>query len=126
MNPKELKYTENHEWIREDGDVFVVGITEFAAEQLGDVTYVELPEVGADLDQGEDAAAVESVKAASDVYSPVAGRVTEVNNNVVEHPELVNKSPYEDGWFFKLEDINQAELNDLMDAAAYEAFLKEQ
>jgi len=126
MNPKELKYTENHEWIREDGDVFVVGITEFAAEQLGDVTYVELPEPGADLDQGEDAAAVESVKAASDVYSPVAGRVTEVNNNVVEHPELVNKSPYEDGWFFKLEDINQAELNDLMDAAAYEAFLKEQ
>ena len=126
MNPKELKYTENHEWIREDGDVFVVGITEFAAEQLGDVTYVELPEPGADLDQGEDAAAVESVKAASDVYSPVAGRVTEVNNNVVEHPELVNKSPYEDGWFFKLEDINQAELNDLMGAAAYEAFLKEQ
>ena len=126
MNPENVRYTENHEWIREDGGSYTVGITEFAAEQLGDVTYVELPEVDTELEQGEEAASVESVKAASDVYAPVGGRVVEVNEALVDQPELINKSPYEDGWFFKLEDINSAELGKLMKAAEYEAFIKEQ
>lgn len=126
MDLKNMLFTENHEWIRDDGGVFVVGITEYAAEQLGDVTYVELPEVGDEFGQGEEAASVESVKAASDVYCPVAGRVVEVNEALVEQPELINKSAYEDGWFFKLEDVDAAELATLMKADAYEAFLKEQ
>jgi len=126
MNPDKLLYTENHEWIRDDGGSYTVGITEYAAEQLGDVTYVELPEIDAELEQGEEVASVESVKAASDVYAPVSGRVSDVNEALVDQPELINKSPYEDGWFFKLEDINTAELGKLMKAAEYEAFIKEQ
>jgi glycine cleavage system H protein len=126
MNPQHLKYTKNHEWIRDDGKVFVVGITEYAVEQLGDVTYIELPEVGLDVAQDDDVAAVESVKAASDVYAPVGGRVAAINERLVDQPEIVNKSPYEDGWFFKIEDIVRAELDALMSAAEYENYLKEQ
>ncbi|MFO7973892.1 MAG: glycine cleavage system protein GcvH, partial [Candidatus Hydrogenedentota bacterium] len=94
--PEGLKYTSEHEWIRDDGgDVYTVGITEHPAEQLGDVTYVELPEVGMELDQGQAAGAVESVKAASDVYAPIGGQVSEVNQELESRPELVNQSPYE-------------------------------
>jgi len=126
MNPQHLKYTQNHEWIRDDGKVFVVGITDYAAEQLGDITYIELPEVGLDVAQDDDVAAVESVKAASEVYAPVGGRVTEVNERLLDQPEIVNKSPYEDGWFFKLEDVERAEFDALMSADEYEIYLKEQ
>lgn len=126
MSPEHLKYTQNHEWIRDDGKVFVVGITEYAAEQLGDVTYVELPEVGLDVNQDDDVAAVESVKAASEVYAPVSGVVAQVNERLVDTPELVNKSPYDEGWFFKLEGVDAADLENLMSAAEYEVYIKEQ
>lgn len=126
MFPKDLKYTKDHEWIRADGDVYVVGITAFAAEQLGDVTYVELPAVGAEFKQGGTAAAVESVKAASDVYAPVGGRVVGVNGELDGAPELVNQGPFDQGWFFKLGDVDSTELEGLMDAAAYEVFVGEQ
>jgi glycine cleavage system H protein len=125
MNPSHLKYTENHEWIRDDGGVYVVGITEYAAEQLGDITYVELPESGEEFAQDNEAATVESVKAASDVYAPVGGHIVAVNEALVDHPEIVNKSPYGDGWFFKLDGVDISEFDGLMSAVAYEKFLKE-
>ena len=125
MHPEYLKYSEEHEWIREDGDVYVVGITDYAADQLGDVTYVELPEVGLDVNANEEVAAVESVKAASDVFAPVSGTIAEVNTDLEEKPQLVNESPYGDGWFFKLRDIEVSDLDNLMDAAEYEKFLKD-
>ena len=126
MNPQHLKYTQNHEWIRDDGEVFVVGITGHAVEQLGDITYIELPEVGLDVAQNDDVAAVESVKAASEVYAPVGGRVAAVNERLLDQPEIVNKSPYEDGWFFKIEGVERAEFDSLMSAAQYESYIKEQ
>ncbi len=126
MFPKDLKYTKDHEWIRPDGNVYMVGITAFAAEQLGDVTYVELPSIGAEFEPGATAAAVESVKAASDVYAPVGGRVAAVNAELDGAPELVNHGPYDKGWFFKLEGVDASQLDGLMDAAAYEAFVNEQ
>ena len=125
MYPQNLKYTKEHEWIRDDGGVYTCGITDYAAEQLGDVTYVDLPTVGKDVKQGGEAAAVESVKAASDVYAPVDGTVAEVNVALNNQPELVNQSPYENGWFFKLKDVKPASLANLMDADAYASFVKE-
>ena len=126
MYPEDLRYTQEHEWVRVEGDACTVGITAYAAEQLGDVTYVELPEVGTALAKGAEAATVESVKAASDIYAPTAGEVTEVNAALDEQPELVNESPYGDGWFFKLTKVDSADLNDLMDAAAYAQHVEEQ
>jgi glycine cleavage system H protein len=124
--PKGLKYTSEHEWIRDDGgDVYTVGITEHAAEQLGDVTYVELPEVDMELDQGQATGAVESVKAASDVYAPIGGHVSEVNQELESRPELVNQSPYDEGWFFKIAEGNLREFDKLMDAKAYTRFVEE-
>ncbi len=126
MYPDDLRYTKKHEWIRDEEGIYAVGITAFAAEQLGDVTYVELPEIGQKLEQGGEAATVESVKAASDIYAPLDGEVVETNDALEDTPELVNESPYENGWFFKLKDVNASEINSLMDAADYEQFTKEQ
>jgi len=126
MSPEHLKYTQNHEWIRDDGALFVVGITEYAVEQLGDITYIELPDVGQQTEQDEDIASVESVKAASEVYAPVSGRVAQINEALLDNPEIVNKSPYDDGWFFKLEDVDAADLENLMSASEYESYTKEQ
>ena len=125
MNLKELKYTEEHEWIGDGGATFTVGITAHAAEQLGDITYVELPEIGLGVGQGDETGAVESVKAVSDIYAPVSGRVSEVNDALEEKPELVNENPYDAGWFYKLSDVDAGEYGKLMDAAAYEQFLKD-
>ncbi len=125
MYPEHLKYTREHEWLRDDGEVFVAGITDHAAELLGEVTYVELPRAGIRVRQGEEVATVESVKAASDVYAPVAGRIAAVNEELEARPELVNESPYDAGWFFKLEDVNTAEADELMDATAYRRFVVE-
>ena len=125
MNPKHLRYTENHEWVRDDGMVYVVGITAYAAEQLGDITYVELPHVGEEFAQDDEAATVESVKAASEIFSPVGGAVVEVNKALEEKPELINKGPYDQGWLFKLEGVAVAEFDSLLDVAAYEKYLKE-
>lgn len=116
-------YTDEHEWIDVEGENATVGITEYAQEQLGDIVFVELPEVGATLDKGGDAAVVESVKAASDVYSPISGEVTEVNSALEEDPALVNSSPEEDGWFFRLSISDSSELKGLMDESTYKTFV---
>jgi glycine cleavage system H protein len=117
-------FTDEHEWIDVEDDTATVGITDYAQEQLGDIVFVELPEVGSALDKGGDAAVVESVKAASDVYAPISGEVSELNESLEEEPQLVNSSPEEDGWFFKMTIGDASELTDLMDEAAYKEFLE--
>lgn len=124
MGPEHLRYTENHEWIRDDGGMYVVGITEYAAEQLGDITYVELPEIGEEFEKDDEVATVESIKAASEVYAPVGGAIAEVNESLPDHPEIINNSPYEAGWIFKLNEVRVAEFEDLMGAKEYDAFVK--
>lgn len=119
-----LYFTEEHEWILVEGDVATVGITDHAQEQLGDVVFVEVPDEGKVFDKGDEAAVVESVKAASDVYSPVSGEVTEGNEVLAEDPSLVNSDPEGDGWFFKLTLSDTSELEELMSVSEYKAFLK--
>ena len=116
-------FTEDHEWVEIDGDTATVGITDYAQGQLGDIVFVELPEEGAEIDKGKDAAVVESVKAASDVYSPISGTVIEANSALEDDPALVNSSPEEDGWFFKLTVADEDELDGLMDEEAYQKFV---
>jgi glycine cleavage system H protein len=118
-----LYFTKDHEWISVDGDAATVGITDYAQAQLGDIVFVEVPPAGARVDKGKEAAVVESVKAASDVYAPVSGTVTEGNAALEGDPSLVNTSPEADGWFFKLTLSNPSELDGLMDAAGYKAFV---
>jgi glycine cleavage system H protein len=120
----ELRFTKDHEWIRLDGDVATVGITDHAQNALGDVVFVDLPEVGRQVEAGEAIAVVESVKAASDVYAPVAGRVAESNAALAENPALVNSAPTGEGWFFRIEGVDAATVAALMDEAAYAAFLE--
>ena len=119
------KFTKDHEWIDIDGDVARIGITNYAQEQLGDVVFVELPEAGRQFQQGNDAAVVESVKAASEVYAPVSGEIVEPNTKLEDDPALVNQDPTESGWFFTMKVSNPDELNDLMDEAAYADYVKE-
>ncbi|WP_428820091.1 glycine cleavage system protein GcvH [Microbulbifer sp. MCCC 1A16149] len=118
----ELKYASSHEWARleEDGTV-TVGISDHAQDALGDVVYVETPEVGQTLNAGEEAGVVESVKAASDIYSPISGEVIAINEALEDEPETVNSSPYDDGWFFKVKPSDESELDKLLDAEAYKA-----
>ena len=118
-------FTKEHEWIKADGDSATVGITDYAQNQLGDLVFVELPEAGKDLKKGDEAAVVESVKAASDVYSPVSGKVTEANEKLADEPELVNADAEGGGWFFRLTLSDKSELDALMDEAAYKAFVAE-
>ena len=115
-------YTREHEWIRVEGDIATVGITDFAQGQLGDVVFVEVPEAGRHLTHGGEAAVVESVKAASDVYAPISGEVVEGNQALVDDPALVNSDPEGAGWFFKLRLADTNEINDLMNAEQYKAF----
>ncbi|MDP4604953.1 MAG: glycine cleavage system protein GcvH [Erythrobacter sp.] len=117
-------FTDEHEWIDVEDDVATVGITDYAQGQLGDIVFVELPEVGALIEQGKDAAVVESVKAASDVYAPITGEITEVNPALEEDPALVNTSPEDDGWFFKMTIADEGELDGLMDEDGYKAFVE--
>jgi glycine cleavage system H protein len=119
-----LKYTEEHEWLRLDGDVATVGITAHAAELLGDVVFVQLPEVGAKFAKGDDAAVVESVKAASDIFAPLAGEVVEINNAIVEDPALVNADPQGAAWFFKLRLDDIKATDGLLDQAAYDKLVE--
>ena len=114
-----LRFTKDHEWVRVEGDVATCGISDYAQSQLGDVVYVELPEVGRTLAQREEAAVVESVKAASEVYAPIAGEVVEINQAVADEPAKVNAGAMGDGWFFKLRIADKSQLDDLMDEAAY-------
>lgn len=116
-------YTEDHEWIDVDGDIGTVGITNYAQGQLGDIVFVEVPDEGKEVGKGDEAAVVESVKAASDVYTPVSGTVIEGNARLADEPALVNEDPEGDGWFFKITLGNTGELDGLMDEAAYEAFV---
>ena len=115
-------FTDEHEWMDLEGDTATVGITDFAQGQLGDIVFVELPEVGTMVEKGKDAAVVESVKAASDVYAPLSGEVVEVNDGLEDDPALVNSSPEEDGWFFKMTVSDKSELEGLMDDKAYKSF----
>lgn len=117
------KFTKDHEWVRMDGDVAVIGITAHAAEQLGDVVFVELPDTGKSFGSGDDMAVVESVKAASDVYAPISGEIVEVNNDIVDAPEKVNEAPDDAAWFVKLKPSDPSELDALMDEAAYKDFI---
>lgn len=124
--PKELKYAETHEWARDEGDgVVAIGITDYAQTELGDVVYVELPEVGDQLAAGEEAGAVESVKAASDIYAPVSGEVMAINEVLEDEPETINDSPYGDGWFYKLKMSDPSELDGLLSAQEYVASTEE-
>ena len=123
--PSDLKFLDSHEWIKEDDNTVVVGISDHAQSELGEVVFVELPAVGDEFVSGDEAAVVESVKAASEVYTPISGEVIEVNEALEENPELVNTSPYEDGWFFKLKvsDENLGSIDSLMTAEEYSSML---
>jgi glycine cleavage system H protein len=125
MAPNDRKYSASHEWIMVKGDVATVGITDHAQDALGDITYVELPKTGIAVTKGSECCVIESVKAASDVYAPVSGTVSDANNALTSSPEIINQSPYEEGWLFRLNNVDDSGLDDLMDAAAYEKFLEE-
>ena len=119
----ETRFTEDHEWVRIVGDVATVGITEYAQEQLGDIVFVDLPEAGAEMAQGDEAAVIESVKAASDIYAPITGEVGEVNDSLDAEPAIVNQDAQGEGWLFTMSISDSGELDNLMDADAYKAFV---
>ena len=125
MVPTDLRYTKDHEWVRVDGDEAVVGITDYATNQLGDIVFVELPDVGRTLSQSATFGVVESVKAVSDLFAPVSGEVTSGNDALAAAPELVNSDPYGDGWMIRLKLGNPTEVDELLDAAAYDALIAE-
>ncbi len=125
--PTDLKYATSHEWIRAEGNgVFTVGITEHAQDLLGDMVFVELPEVGGNVAQGDDCAVAESVKAASDIYAPISGEVVAVNDALNDSPELVNSAPYGDGWMFQIKASDESEVAGLLDAAGYKNAIDEE
>jgi glycine cleavage system H protein len=123
MVPENLRYTKDHEWIRVEGETGVIGITDHAQEELGDIVYVELPKPGAKLEQSSSFGSVESVKAVSDIYCPVSGEVTEANQALAESPEKVNDDPYGDGWLIKLKLTSPAQVDQLMTAAQYTEYI---
>jgi glycine cleavage system H protein len=124
--PAELKYSREHEWVRvDDGGIATIGITDFAQDQLGDIVYLGLPEIGRTLGQFEKCGEVESVKSVSDLYTPVGGEVVERNDQVIDSPDLVNSSPYGDGWLFQVRLASPPELENLLDAAAYQALVQD-
>ena len=125
MVPTDLRYTKDHEWVRVDGDEAVVGITDYATNQLGDIVFVELPDVGRTLSQAATFGVVESVKAVSDLFSPVSGEVTSGNDALTAAPELVNRDPYGEGWMIRLRLGSPSEVDELLDAAAYDALIAE-
>lgn len=124
--PKELKYSKDHEWIRLEGNRAVIGITDFAQSQLGDVVFVEVPEVGAEVAAGDGFSVVESVKAVSDIYAPLTGKVVEVNEALTDAPEIVNQDPYGDGWVAVIEMSDSSELDSLLDSEEYEKLAAEE
>ena len=124
MYPGELKYSKEHEWVRMNGNIAEVGVTVFAQESLGDVVFVDLPEAGTDVEQFAKFGEIESVKAVSDLFSPVGGKIVEVNSEATDRPEAVNEEPYGSGWLIKVEISDTAQLDELMDATTYEATLE--
>ncbi len=125
MVPNDLRYTKDHEWVRLEGDVATIGVTDFAASQLGDVVFVDLPAVGKTVDQFATFGVVESVKAVSDLYAPISGEVTDVNGELGSKPELVNSDPFGDGWMIRVRLSDQGQLGELLDAAGYEQLTAE-
>jgi len=123
MVPPELRYTKDHEWVRLDGDRATIGITAYAADQLGDIVFVELPEIGRSLEQFATFGVVESVKAVSDLFAPVAGEVVETNGTLASEPEKVNSDPYGEGWMLRVTVADEAQLGELLDATAYDALI---
>ena len=125
--PDDLHYTKTHEWVKQDADgTVIVGISDHAQNLLGDMVFIELPDVGAEYNTGDDCAVIESVKAASDVYCPVSGEITETNESLVDAPEMVNQDPYGDGWLFKLKPNDAGEVEDLLNAEAYKELAEEE
>jgi len=124
--PDDLKYTKEHEWVKIKGNVATVGVTEYAQEQLGDIVYVELPAEGETVTKDETFGVLESVKAVSDCYAPLTGKVLEINDVLIENPETVNEDAYGEGWMIKIELANPSEIEGLMDPSAYEAFVAEE
>ncbi|TVR72867.1 MAG: glycine cleavage system protein GcvH [Sphaerobacteraceae bacterium] len=121
-----LHYTKSHEWVKVDGDTVTMGVTDFAQSELGDITYLELPEAGDSVSKSEPLGVIESVKAASDIYSPVSGEIVEANDQAIDAPESVNSSPYDDAWLVKIKLSDSSELDELMDSATYEKFVEEE
>ena len=121
--PNDLKYTEEHEWVAVDGDIATIGITDYAQGELGDLVFVELPEVGTDVEQSSAFGTVEAVKAVSDLFAPISGSVTEINETLADDPEVVNKDPYGDGWMIKVKISDSSQLDDLLDAEAYKELI---
>jgi glycine cleavage system H protein len=126
VTPEDRNYMPSHEWVKIEGDIAIVGITDHAQETMGDITYIELPELGHVLAHDEDCGVIESVKAASDIRAPGAGKVVELNAALEDRPELVNEDPYGKGWMFKISDFDPAELEALFDATRYEAFIDQE
>jgi glycine cleavage system H protein len=124
-SPKNLKFTKTHEWVKVDDDVVTVGLADFAQQELGDITYLELPDVGSQVSAGEPFGVVESVKAASDIYSPLDGEVIERNDTAVDGPEVLNASPYDDAWLIKVKVSDLSQIDALLDASAYDEFAAE-
>jgi glycine cleavage system H protein len=124
--PEELFYTNEHEWVRFEGDVVTVGLSFYAQDKLGDIVYVELPEEGEEVSRSDAFGVVESVKSVSDIYAPLSGKVVEVNSPLVESPEIINEDCYEEGWLLKIELSDASEKDELMDAAAYKDFIEEE
>jgi glycine cleavage system H protein len=124
--PKDLKYTKEHEWVKVEGNIATVGITDYAQDSLGDVVYVELPQEGASVTKNEPFGVVESVKAVSDLYSPISGSVVEVNDAIIDSPEAINEEPYGDAWMIKVEVGNEDDLEDLLTAEEYQKFIEEE
>lgn len=123
MDPKNLKFTKEHEWVRVDGDEATIGITDFAAGELGDIVFVELPKVGASVTAMQSMGTIEAVKTVADLYAPLSGVVTAINNSLEQGPDLVNKDPFGDGWFVRVKISNAKELDGLMDHAAYQRMI---
>jgi glycine cleavage system H protein len=121
--PGELKYTKDHEWARIENGVATIGITDFAQSELGDIVYVELPEVGSDSTQGESFGTIEAVKAVSDMFAPLSGEIVDVNNQLSDQPEMINKDPYGDGWIIKIKMSDDSEAANLLDKAQYEELI---
>jgi len=124
--PEELKYTEEHEWVKVEGGIAIVGITDFAQNELSDIVYVELPEVGKNIKKGDVIATVEAVKTVADVYSPVSGEIIEVNEKLKDEPSIINNDPYGEGWIAKVKMENPEEINALLDHAAYKKLVEEE
>ena len=124
MTPEDSRYAKSHEYVHLDGDVGTIGITDYAQKELGDVVFVELPQVGTALEQGDELGSIESVKAVSELFAPVSGEVVEINEHLADKPELVNTDPYGDGWMIKVRIADQSEYDDLMDAGEYEEYIQ--